>query len=152
MDLRTVCAPNTCKKASLCEGHSFLGTPRFPRRHTASNCATLLGHDGTGVLGAEPCPPSGDAPGNAVEHGAPAARVAATPHDASSEAQGEDTVGKSPQSRLSACCRPMRGHFSVLSPYTLPSLQAQKSPQIPADLRAHSSLSPSCPQGAFDKR
>ena len=30
MDLRTVCAPNTCKKASLCEGDSFLGTLASP--------------------------------------------------------------------------------------------------------------------------
>ena len=56
----------------------------------------LLWHCGPGVFVADPCLPSGDAPGNVVEHCATAACVSSTHYHESSGAQCEDAAVKSP--------------------------------------------------------
>src|SRR5262245_47579799 len=81
---------------------------RAPRQYGGRTPRTLLWPCGTGVFVAEPCLPSGDAPGNIVEYCTTAARIAAPHHYESSGAPGEDAAVKSPQSSLSSRFRPMR--------------------------------------------
>ena len=71
----------------------------------------VLRHCGPGVFVADPCLPSGDAPGDVVEYCTTAARVSATHHDASSGAQCEDAAVKSPQGSLISRFRPLRCRF-----------------------------------------
>src|SRR5215471_11407112 len=71
----------------------------------------VLRHCGPGVFVADPCLPSGDAPGDVVEYCTTAVRVSATHHDEASGAQCEDTASKSPQGSLISRFRPLRCRF-----------------------------------------
>ena len=66
----------------------------------------VLWHSGAGVFVSDPCLPSGDSPGDIVEHCTTAACVALTHHHESGRAQCENAADKSPQSSLIACFRP----------------------------------------------